>query len=106
MFRLVSFTSLVLFSSSHYLKLRGFSNGLVRKDYNQREREGGGEREREGNQGRREGERVGAISIIFLSKGDISERSIIITRWCFGIITMVCVHNKCTYFEVLIFVHH
>ena len=52
------------------------------------------------------GERVGAISIIFLSKGDISERSIIITRWGFGIITMVCVHNKCTYFEVLIFVHH
>ena len=45
MFRLVSFTSPVLFSSSHYLKLRGFSNGLVRKDYDQRERErGGGER--------------------------------------------------------------
>ena len=36
---------------------------------------------------------MGAISIIFLSKGDISERSIIITRWAFGIITMVCVHN-------------
>ena len=45
---------------------------------------------------------MGAISIIFLSKGDISERSIIITRWGFGIITMVCVHNMCTYFEVLI----
>ena len=59
MFRLVSFTSLVLFSSSHYLKLRGFSNGLVRKDYNQREREGGG---RELREGLREGERKGGNS--------------------------------------------
>ena len=87
---------------------------MVRKDYNQRERERGRElreglREGErkgGNSGKDGGEKMGAISIIFLFKGDISERSIIITRWGFGIITMVCVHNKCTYFEVLIFVHH